>query len=119
MKLAITVCSLVIFLLMPMAITAKMVKKGYVSSDKYAHIELIEGKPKRAYKKLEPIWASAYSMKGTIKKAKKQAYKMGADAIIDVKIGTGDEASGSAYGGFGYGYSSPKPILKGWGIKWK
>lgn len=82
-------------------------------------IEMIEGIPQgKSYQKIQPVWASANSMSSAIKKAKKQALKVGADAIIDTKMETKMASAGSATWTFGMSVSKPQPVVTGWAIKW-
>ncbi len=84
-------------------------------------IELIDGTPKRKFQKLQPIWVTAYTMNGAIKKAKKDAAKAGADAIIEVTTGENKTSVGSVAATgvlFGMATSQSLPVIKGWAVKW-
>lgn len=114
---------------------------GKALKEKEASIEIIRGVPDRLYKKLGPLWASKGSMKSTMKNLRKQAAKMGADAVIDVRVKTEKLQSaaydpgfwggpgywgpwGGPWGGFGYwgGYVSAhtyvQPVVLGWAVQW-
>lgn len=82
-------------------------------------IELIEGTPKdRKFQKIVPVWATALKMPDAIKKAKKDAYKVGADAIIEFQFGTRDASSFGAGGNIAFGSHSLAPVVQGWAVKW-
>lgn len=52
-----------------------------------ADIELIEGTPVRAFKKIEPVWTSDPTMEGAIKKLRQIAARLHADAIMEFQSG--------------------------------
>lgn len=86
-------------------------------------IEIFHDTPNRPFKRITPVWStSMVSMERAMKGLKKQAAKAGADAIIEVKIGTqsSEIVTGSAgsWGGVIGGGSSPQPVVQGWAIKW-
>jgi len=112
---------------------------GKALKENEASLQLIDGIPQAPYKKLGPIWSSKGSMKSTMKDLRKQAAKMGADAVINIHVRTEKMHSSSYdpgwYGGFGPyggywggmsywgGYASTQtwvqPVVTGWAVKWE
>lgn len=86
-------------------------------------IELIDGEPKnKKYKTLGPVmgmctWSTAMSC--AVKKMKKEAIKLGADAIIKVEMGTSTQTSAGYGGGVFAAGSGDVPTVKGWAVEWE
>lgn len=103
-------------------------KSEVKAKKKLDQIELIEGVPDRPHKKLVPIHSQCTSllvsncMKSAIKGAKKQAYKAGGDAIIELKVETASQGGGGvaagSYGAFGAATQYQTPVITGWAVKW-
>lgn len=117
---------------------------GKALKEKEESIQILQGKPEAPYERLAPIWASKSSMGSTLKDLRKQAAKMGADAVIDVRVKTeklqstdydpgwwGDPGWGGGfgpYGGFwggvsywgGYAqtHTYTQPVVSGWAVRW-
>lgn len=77
-------------------------------------MEVIEGTPRRPFKKIKPLWETAYSIDDAMKKMKKSAAKAEADAVIEFSVSTGKEDMYTIWGGGG----TPKPIVQGWAVQW-
>lgn len=86
--------------------------------EKIDSIELIEGIPQRKFVKLAPLWEKDEKIENAVKKLKKQAVKVGADAVIDFQFGSGSHGSGGAVGGVGWATSDTQPVVSGWAVKW-
>lgn len=99
--------------------------------EKIETIELLPDTPKRPFKRLMPIQsASLWSMERAVDGLKKQAAKMGADAVIEVQMGknaysvTSGSVGGSASNrngkvvGSSFGSGAEYPTIQGWAIKW-
>ena len=120
-------------------------KKNKAVKKKAEDIEIIEGTPTRPFTKIAPIWESGHSewgmrpnMEKTMERVKKNAAKMGADAIIEFRVSTGTASvgmgagggggylsgnasgiSGSAFNSMGWGSTTnPAPVVEGWAVKW-
>lgn len=116
---------------------------GKALKAKMASIEILNEKPLRDYTRLGPLWASKSNMERTMKELRKQAAKMGADAVIDLRVrteklqstsydpgwwgpgyGGGFGSYGGYWGGMGYwgGYAQAhtytQPVVTGWAIRW-
>lgn len=112
--------------------------RGKALKEKEASIQMIQGIPEVPYQKIGPVWASKTSMKSTMKDLRKQAAKMGADAIVNMRVHTEKMQSttydpgwyggigpyGGWWGGMSYwgGFASTntwnQPVVTGWAIKW-
>lgn len=117
---------------------------GKALKAKEASLEILRGRPERPFKRLAPLWASRGSMESTMKELRKQAAKIGADAVMDVRVktqkmettdydpgwwgepgwGGGLGPYGGVWGGVGYwgGYAQShtynQPVVTGWAIQW-
>lgn len=117
---------------------------GKALKEKEASLQIVQGYPNRSYQKIAPIWASKSSMERTMKGIRKQAARIGADAIIDIRVKTEKLHStsydpgfwggpggwggwgpwGGPWGGMGYwgGYASShtytQPVVSGWAVRW-
>lgn len=117
---------------------------GKALKEKMASLEIFQETPTRAYTRLGPLWASKSTMEKTMKNLRKQAAKMGADAIIDLRVrteklrsvsydpgwwgpigyGGGIGPYGGWWGGFNYwgGYAQSRtymqPVVTGWAVRW-
>lgn len=123
------VIAMVVLLLIPILSNAgtpvltdgKMAKAQKGMKAKIELIELIEGTPKRKFQKLAPVWSSDW-MEAALKDVKTQAYKKGADAIIEFKVESQvvQQAGGGLTAAMGIYSSSEQtyPIVKGWAVKW-
>lgn len=118
---------------------------GKALKEKEDSIQVMRGQPNVPYERLAPIWSSKSDMEKTMKDLRKQAAKLGADAVIDITVHTeklqstdydpgwwggpgwgGGFGPGWGYwGGMGYwgGYAVAhtytQPVVKGWAIRWK
>lgn len=94
-------------------------KSHIATKDELKSIELFDGLPPKGkkYTKIGPILGSCATMECATKQAKRQAVKMGANAIINVTIE--QETVAGAYYMFGtfVGTSQKVPVVKGWGVK--
>ncbi len=92
-----------------------------ILNEQIESVQIIEGTPKKKFEKLQPVWASASSMPMALKKLKKQAYKLGGNAIINFKTSTQqvEESAGAINDFFGYygSSSTAQPVVEGWAVK--
>lgn len=153
-KANLSILILIILLTVPRLSSAQEAEKGVAPpvklhgkalKAKQASIQVLEGTPNQAYQKIAPIWASKSNMEKTLKSIRKQAAKVGADAVIDVRVKTQKLEStysdpgfwggpywgggfggpwGGYWGGMGYwgGYvqshTYTQPVVSGWAVKW-
>lgn len=96
---------------------------SHVCAEQKKEIELVDGTPKdRKFEKITPVYARCaafLSLECAMKKAKKQAHKAGADAIIDVKIESSRSSAAGYSNGVAFGGSDEFPVVTGWAVKWK
>ncbi len=117
---------------------------GAALKEKEAELPILEGLPTRPYQKIAPVWASHISMESTMKDIRKQAAKIDADAVIDVRVKTeklqntqadpgfwggpvgwdgwgpwGGVWGGASYwGGYATSHTYTQPVVSGWAVKW-
>ncbi len=117
---------------------------GKALKAKEESIQIFETPPGVPFQKLSPLWASRSNMESTMKDLRKQAAKLGADGVIDVRVkteklrstdydpgwwggpgwGGGFGPSGGYWGGMSYwgGYAQSntytQPVVTGWAVKW-
>jgi uncharacterized protein YbjQ (UPF0145 family) len=79
--------------------TSMSVAAAKVEKKNYAMIETVKGEPDRPYERKGLVWVMNRKPDKAIKKIKKEAAKLGADAIIH--------------------YNVEAPVVFGWAISWK
>lgn len=80
-----------------LVVLAVMVPLSLFAKD-YDAVQMIEGRPNKPYIEVGMVWAEHRKAEKAMKKVKKQAYKLGADAVINYQINA--------------------PIVYGWAVKW-
>lgn len=81
-------------------------------------VEIIEGVPSKKFKKIQPVWATDLKMPNAMKKLKKDAAKLGADAIIEFQFSTQQVSSAGASSAIFLSSNQSQPVVQGWAVKW-
>ena len=126
LNLSLRLCFIFIFifiLFLSFHPTANCKTKHSDHKEKLDAIELIEGVPSdgRKYKSLGPVAGTCSmvtSMRCAVKLMKKEALKLGANAIIKIETGTSKKSGAAFVGGVFAAGADEHASVKGWAIKW-
>lgn len=119
---------------------------GKALKEKMSEIQILQGIPEAPYQKLAPLWASKGDMEKTMEDLRKQAAKLGADAIIGIRVRT-EKLESTSYdpgwwagpgwgggfgpywggywgtmgywGGYARSHTYTQPVVSGWAIRWE